>query len=314
MSPSTSSYPTLRIGSTGQPVMLLQRALNAVPASQQPKLTEDAQFGPKTRSRVVEFQSQKKVAPDGVVGPITWAILEPIIRQIQGIIDQAFPASTTDSQRRARIVEVAKISFESWGWGESGPVTPNGSARIAAARGFGPAANGFRARQGGSSLAIIYSMAGLAGSQCLKISTDIEAVYQLDGRTHPERRTKLNQQDIGAWCGIFATYCYRAAGLPIAWPDMKSQNPAYWEILGPNAAVQPGDVGVYDPMLNHHFVVVAESAPGQRVHSIDGNVGNPSENTVTPWNSVISKRMYLRATLASKGGRFLRPKFAAMFK
>ena len=51
---------------------------------------------------------------------------------------------------------------------------------------------------------------------------------------------------------------------------------------------------------------------GERVYSIDGNVGNPSEATVSPWNSVISKRFYLRTTLASRAGKFLRPKFDAM--
>ena len=61
-----------------------------------------------------------------------------------------------------------------------------------------------------------------------------------------------------------------------------------------------------------HFLVVKDAAPGERVYSIDGNVGNPSEATVSPWNSVISKRFYLRTTLASKGGKFLRPKFGAM--
>lgn len=82
--------------------------------------------------------------------------------------------------------------------------------------------------------------------------------------------------------------------------------------VGANAPVRKGDIGVFDPQLNHHFVVVKDAAPGERVYSIDGNVGNPSEATVSPWNSVISKRFYLRTTLASKGGKFLRPKFEAM--
>ncbi len=50
------------------------------------------------------------------------------------------------------------------------------------------------------------------------------------------------------------------------------------------------------PGLNHHFVfvVIEDAEPGERVYSIDGDVGNPSEMTVSPWNSVISKGFYLR--------------------
>ena len=93
---------------------------------------------------------------------------------------------------------------------------------------------------------------------------------------------------------------------------MKNQLPKYFDSLGATAAVRKGDIGVYDPQLNHHFLVVEDAAPGERVYSIDGNVGNPSEATVSPWNSVISKGFYLRTTLASKAGKFLRPKFSAM--
>ncbi|MEJ1930895.1 hypothetical protein WDZ92_11585, partial [Nostoc sp. NIES-2111] len=59
-------------------------------------------------------------------------------------------------------------------------------------------------------------------------------------------------------------------------------------------------------------LVVEDSDIGQKIHSIDGNVGNPLETTVSPWNSVISKRSYTRATLMNKAGRFLRPKFNTM--
>ena len=94
----------------------------------------------------------------------------------------------------------------------------------------------------------------------------------------------LNQRDIGSWCGIFATYCYRASGLIIRWDDVKLQSPQYFDTLGANAAVQKGDIGVYDPQINHHFLVIQDAAPGNKVFSIDGNVGNPAEATVSPWN------------------------------
>lgn len=306
----TQPYPVLKLGSFGEAVLLLQRALN-LGASNLPKLTEDKQFGPKTRSRVVEFQGQKKLAADGVVGPLTWAQLEPFIKQIVQVIDQHFNGNMEEDKLRQRIVDVAFSSYETWGWGDK-PVTPDGSPRIAAARGFGPAVGKRRSRQGGAALGIIYGMASAGGGNCLTISTDIEQVYQWNSKDHPERRARLNQEDIGSWCGIFTTYCLRAAGLKVTWNDVKHQSKQYFDIILPNAPARKGDIGVYDPMLNHHFLVVEDSDIGQKIHSIDGNVGNPLETTVSPWNSVISKRSYTRATLMNKAGRFLRPKFNTM--
>lgn len=302
---------TLRIGSFGDAVRLLQQALNLAP-TKLPRLTPDAQFGPKTHNRVTEFQSQQKVAPDGVVGPVTWGVLKPFLDQILGIIDNNTKPSTDDSALRQRIVDVATNSFNMWGWGESGSVTPDGSQRIAAARGFGPAVNGRRQRQGGVALATIYSMASAGGSNCLTISTEIETVYQQDPEKHPDRRTKLNQQDIGSWCGIFTAYCYRAAGFKITWDDVKHQRKQFFDIIPPNAEVLPGDIGVYHPLLNHHFLVIAPSKNSEHVYSIDGNLSNPAEKDISPWNSVLTKRFYLRSTLKAKAGRFLRPKFDAI--
>jgi hypothetical protein len=54
-------------------------------------------------------------------------------------------------------------------------------------------------------------MAGVNATSCLNIKTTMEAVYQQDGKKHPDRRMKTNQQDIGSWCGVFATYWYRSA-------------------------------------------------------------------------------------------------------
>jgi len=303
-------YPMLSFGAVGEAVALLQKALNLAP-TQLPRLKEDASFGSKTHGRVIEFQGQKNAVRDGVVGPITWELLEPFIKQLLKIVDQNMPPSGDDATQRQRIVDIATASFNSWGWGVTGSVMPDGSPRIAGARGVGPAVFGRRPRQGGATLAGIFAIANAGGANCLSIATDIEAIYQTEPKSNSDRQA-INQQDIGSWCGIFAAYCYRASGLKIGWNELRQQLPQYFDSLRSNEAVQKGDIGVYDPAINHHFIVVEDSAPGARVHSIDGNVGNPSEMTVAPWNSVISRRVYLRTTLGSKGGKFLRPKFAAM--
>lgn len=306
--PPTKPFPTLSFGSYGDTVALLQKALNVAPTHLS-RLTEDGSFGPLTQGRVMEFQGQKNSVRDGVVGPITWGLLEPFVQEVMKQIDSNFGPSPDEAVQRTRIVDAAEACFATWGWGTSGAVTPDGSPRIAAARGWGLSTAGSRARQGGVGLATIYAMAKAGGANCFLISSEMENVYQQDYRTEG-RRDKINN-DIGSWCGIFATYCYRVSGLKVTWDDVRSQSKVHFESLRATDAVRKGDIGVMDPAINHHFVVVKDAAPGQNVHSIDGNVGNPSEMTVSPWNSVISRRFYLRTTLAGKGAKFLRPKFAA---
>lgn len=302
--------PTLFFGSTGPAVQLLQNALN-VGQSYLPKLNPDSQFGPKTLGRVKEFQGQKKLAKDGVVGPITWDALGPFLEALKNIANQTVPSANDDEQRQ-RIVDVAKAALQTFGWGTVGPPTPDGSARICAARGAGPSLGGKRMRQGGASLASIYTMAGVSANLCLYITDEMETVYQQDPNKYPDRRNKINQKDIGSWCGIFATYCLKLSGLNVTWDEVRSQSSSKFEKLLPSARVKKGDIGVFDPMINHHFIVREDAEPGAHVYSIDGNVGNPREKDVTPWNSVVAERFYLRTTLGSKGGLFLRPKFAAM--
>lgn len=58
---------TIKLGSKGENVKILQKALN---------LTVDGSFGPKTDKAVRDFQKKNKLTVDGVVGPKTWAALD----------------------------------------------------------------------------------------------------------------------------------------------------------------------------------------------------------------------------------------------
>lgn len=60
----------LKMGSVGVDVRQLQEMLNQV-VTTPPPLQTDQVFGPKTRARVVQFQTASNLSPDGVVGPIT---------------------------------------------------------------------------------------------------------------------------------------------------------------------------------------------------------------------------------------------------
>jgi len=64
----------LKLGVQGEAVRLLQADLNSCPTSL-PRLKVDAIFGPKTHSRVVEFQRLNKITADGIAGPVTLAYL-----------------------------------------------------------------------------------------------------------------------------------------------------------------------------------------------------------------------------------------------
>lgn len=58
--------PLLRVGSRGEAVKTVQRAVGA---------SADGIFGPKTRSAVQQFQRAHGLEPDGVVGPNTWGAI-----------------------------------------------------------------------------------------------------------------------------------------------------------------------------------------------------------------------------------------------
>jgi len=79
-------YPgtPLRLGSRGSNVELIQSLLNALADKYPfiPKVAQDGVFGPLTQAQVQAFQRQFGLAPDGVVGPVTWnAIMNALYGQ-----------------------------------------------------------------------------------------------------------------------------------------------------------------------------------------------------------------------------------------
>lgn len=91
----------LSIGLQGDDVKNLQLQLNRLPSRLAP-LTVDGIFGPRTRERVVEFQNDKGLQPDGIAGPATLAAIDRAIpkvdlREYDAIM--ALAISTLRSQR-----------------------------------------------------------------------------------------------------------------------------------------------------------------------------------------------------------------------
>ena len=84
--------PTLRQGSKGPDVNILQAALNALPAANA-LLIVDGVFGAKTGARVRQAQSALGIVIDGVVGPVTWSRIDDALMSIgiPGVIPGSKP-------------------------------------------------------------------------------------------------------------------------------------------------------------------------------------------------------------------------------
>jgi peptidoglycan hydrolase-like protein with peptidoglycan-binding domain len=67
--PTPSARPTLRRGAAGDLVSRIQKIIG---------VTVDGKFGPNTEAAVRAFQRDHKLVPDGIVGPKTWAVLDPV--------------------------------------------------------------------------------------------------------------------------------------------------------------------------------------------------------------------------------------------
>ncbi len=263
------SRPSLRFGSTGPAVADLQKALN-VAVSLLPKLKVDGIFGPKTHARVKEFQSSGHLALDGVVGPLTWAALAPLVEQaLKAGLDFFVPAEQAEA--RKKITGWAMLEHNLFGWQDGdkpGPSNPHIASQLCAE----PLT---RLRQGGMHLTLVFATSGAPAARCIAISQEAEQMYQ--GQYDANMQ---NSTDIPNWCGIFALYCYKMAGLNTSpWPlrinvAMKDPSKAEFRTLAvPKETPLAGDIGVVDGMRangkNHHFIVLEPG--GQAFDTIEAN-------------------------------------------
>lgn len=77
-----------------------------------------------------------------------------------------------------------------------------------------------------------------------------------------------------SWCGIFATYCIKMAGINIGNWQMGKGVSAYGTLKTTDSP-QPGDIGYIDQPNQHHCIV--SKVDGDTIESIDGNSGLFSE-------------------------------------
>jgi Putative peptidoglycan binding domain/Glycosyl hydrolase family 26 len=97
---AVSTNPTLRLGSTGSAVKMLQARLNAW--NVQPHVALDGDFGRAAKIAVEEFQAAEGLTADGIVGPATWADLlkmppaSPLAITASGVVDSRLAALLND--------------------------------------------------------------------------------------------------------------------------------------------------------------------------------------------------------------------------
>ena len=307
-------YNTLRFGSQGPDVQLLQSALNRWIASKLPQLVADGQFGPKTGAKVKEYQSFSRLVPDAIVGPKTWAALEALVAQVLGALGGPPQAQPPGDGLGAKVVAAAEAALAKWGWTATDQPNPN-IERIAAAlcaRFTDPR----RPRQGGMGLQKIFQDANAPGayiSRCPTITAEAERKWQ-----EMNAGNWRNANDLCAWCGIFCIYVYRTAGVnvPGGWANHGKNvfDPAVFQRITDYAQVYPGCIGVVSGIQpggrNHHFIVTSNA--DDRMESIDGNAFGPDRNDKSKGNkSVIARNEYSYAALRQETAYFLGPVSAA---
>jgi peptidoglycan hydrolase-like protein with peptidoglycan-binding domain len=301
--------PTLRFGSHGADVSLMQSALNQWVTSKLPLLVADGQFGAKTNSKVKEYQSFFKLVPDAIVGPQTWAVLEALIGQVIGLL---VPPGNhkTPAELGANVVTAAEAALAKWGWTLASQPNQN-VERIAAAL-CADSGNPKRPRQGGVGLQKIFQDASVPGAYIGRCPTiTAQAVQKWQEMNAGAWR---NTNDLCAWCGIFCIYVSRAAGVsvPGGWAQ-HTQNVfdrKVFQRISDYSAVFPGCIGVVSGIKpggrNHHFIVTSNA--NDRMESIDGNAFGPDANDKSKGNkSVIARNAYPYSQLQQETAYFLAP-------
>jgi hypothetical protein len=114
-----TSCPTMRQGSAGSCVLLLQQSLNSA-GGVSPTLTPDGNFGPLTRQAVVSYQTSRGLTVDGVAGPQT---LQALVAHKQPVsapappVHHNYPASFNPAAAASWAVANALVSLpvpENW--------------------------------------------------------------------------------------------------------------------------------------------------------------------------------------------------------
>jgi hypothetical protein len=277
-----TARPTIRVGSTGPAVTLLQQQLG---------VAADGQFGPKTRAAVVAFQQGHALGADGVVGPQTWTALEggaaPAPAPGPG------PAPAAPAGEHAAGKEQAPAGDHAVGGQPAAPPpATEGGARaaiVAAARSkigsvfsdvAGEAdATGDKTRMGWQTLTEIFDVGYPSFPRHI-------IKYIKHGKNNGKPGSSSN--GLVSWCGIFATWAVITGGGTCGTWEGGSRCSSMSKIT---RDPRPGDVGYFTS--NAHHCIIA-SVNGDQIETIDGNSYDGSSGG----NGAITSRMRSRHDFA----------------
>lgn len=273
----------LQFGSRGQPVARLQGALN-LDRRRDRILAVDGDFGIQTLGRVRHFQSVNGTVADGIVGPVTMGLLSALFALLDKAGGGTGPGGGTgavppppppppplEAGRRQMVVQSAMAAATIMGWSSETSPPPEGSLAIATR--FLAKEGGGRGRQGAGHLAAIFTAAGLPTASTVNVGQGCARFRNGNEECSADAyKAKRNQSDIVSWCGIFALSVVRTVGIPVGgWLNGNVAANKGFRLISP-AEVQPGDIGINEPVgRNHHFIVIDRK--GDQLWSVDGNAG-----------------------------------------
>lgn len=281
----------LSLGSVGPEVKYIQDELNLLP-SMWPRLTSSGIFDLPTRNRVIEFQRQAYLFPDGMVGGITRARLINMVskqsemnskrseatptfwhrvddaRVAPTIVVPTTPADPNEAMR-AKIVEIAEKEAKTYAW------KANGAPGSVVAAKLSQGNDGkLSLRMGWQRLLEYFHVAapGVFSDQSVKYLT---TVGELAPMPH--------------WCGIFALWAYKTAGVNVGtWQIGSGISSVKGFKQVPKHDARKGDVGYFNQIVppatqafQHHFIL-KEVHPDGSLVTIEGNSEEHSNFNIKP--------------------------------
>jgi Putative peptidoglycan binding domain len=252
--PASVTGTVLQLGSMGPAVTTLQQALNAALPSYTPLWT-DGQFGGLTSGRVKTFQGNQKLSADGVVGPNTWNALVAALGGVVAAVTGADPtaAGTEEAANtgsafdalRPQIIAIARQHIGRVDFTQFNASKPRGLDFL---------------------IEMFEDTAGVRFPESA-FKSPIGSGWEWRPYSGGPGSRRID------WCGVFAVYCYRRAGVPIRWAGGRPDGPLRLRPIsaGVPAGMRPGDIGVTGTN-NHHFIVETKSAGASpALTTIDGN-------------------------------------------
>lgn len=256
-----ASQPTVKQGSTGASVKLMQERLNAKGFH----VSVDGIFGPGTQVVVEQFQASCNLTADGIVGSTTWGFLmaegtaptpDEVLAEARAELLSHIPADANPDVRKVLEAGIAKLGCKE---------VPNGS-------------------NGGPELAEVVEGGGGDGKA--------PSAYYL----YVGIKDKATLQSLPPWCALFVCYCLRKGLGKTSWKDIPVGNwfggaqqfedwgkkKGKWTSPLP-AHVEPGSIFTISRVgsgsdagggagAGHVGMVVCDN--GDEVLTIEGNVSN----------------------------------------